>query len=999
MVFRQDCYSFLGKLNFSVSALAGLYLLLSASGPSLSAAQVPRRIFSEIKDNETFRVAGNTRPMLALAQDQGEVSSAQSLPRLAIHFALSSQQQEDLDALLRQQQTPGAAQFHKFLTPEEYADRFGLNTDDLAKVTEWLANQGFSDVQVARSRTFVSFAGTAGLVETAFHTSIHRYSLNGEIHYANTSDPSLPQALEGTVQSIRGLHNFRMRPHGIRKLQPHFTSSISGSHFIAPDDFATMYNVKPLYQSGVDGTGVKIAIVGQSDIQLSDIRAFRAAAGLPANDPTIMLTGTDPGVQSSSGDEGESDLDVEWAGAIARNATIVFVTSTNVETSTTYAIDNNVAPVLSVSYGLCESETGRAESNTDASLYQQANAQGMTIVASSGDSGAADCDTSYPARRGLAVDEPSSLPYVTSIGGTTLNEGSGSYWNSSNNSLSGSAISYIPEVVWNDSAAVNALSAGGGGASIYNAKPAWQVGTGVPNDGARDVPDLAFAASPNHDGFLVCSDGDCVNGFRNTDSTLDVIGGTSCGAPSFAGIVALMVQSHGAQGNINPHLYSLAGSSTDVFHDILSGSNAVACRAGTANCTNGTMGFTAGTGYDQATGLGSVDASHLIGEWSAQAASPAPTTQGPLSFVPVTPCRVADTRAALGTFGGPELPANSVREFDVPASVCAIPTTAVAYAVNVTVVPDGPLTYLSLWPTGQQRPVVSTLNSDGRIKANAAIVPAGLNGGVDVYVTNQTHFVMDISGYFVPSATSSGMQFFPLTPCRVADTRGTAGALGGPSLSAGQTRDFPVLSSACNVPSTAQAYSLNFTVVPHEPLNYLAGWPTGQGQPPTSIVNAPNGTVTANAAIVPVGSNGSITTFASNNTDVVIDINGYFAPPATGGANFYTLAPCRVIDTRNPAGSSPFSGTLLIDVKDSGCGAPSTAQAYALNATVVPPGTLDYLTLWPNGQSIPVVSTLNADPGTVTSNMALLPTADGSVNAYATQATYLILDIAGYFAP
>jgi len=453
--------------------------------------------------------------MLALAQDQGEVSSTQALPRISIHFAMSSQQREDLESLLRQQQSPDSPLFHRFLTPEEYADRFGLSNDDLAKITNWLQGEGFSDVEVARSRTFVSFAGNAGLVQTAFHTSIHRYSLNGETHYANTSDPSLPEALEGAVQSVRGLHNFRMRPHGVRKLQPRFSSSISGNHFIAPDDFATIYNVKPLYQSGIDGTGVKIAVVGQSDIQLSDIRAFRTAAGLPPNDPTIVLTGTDPGILSSSGDEGESDLDVEWAGAIAKNATIVFVTSTNVDTSITYAIDNNVAPVLSISYGLCEAQTGRAESNTEASLYQQANAQGITVLASAGDSGAADCDTSSPARRGLAVDVPSSLPYVTGIGGTTFNEGSESYWNSTNNGLSGSAISYIPEVVWNDATSAGTLSAGGGGASIYHAKPSWQIGTGMPNDGARDVPDLLLPL------LQTTTDSSCVR--RATASTVSAI--------------------------------------------------------------------------------------------------------------------------------------------------------------------------------------------------------------------------------------------------------------------------------------------------------------------------------------------------------------------------------------------------------------------------------------------------------------------------------------------
>ena len=989
---------YLYRFRWACSALLGLgFFGIIPTG--LNAAEAPRRIHNEIKDGEIYRLTGNTKPMLALAQDEGEVSSTLALPRLALHFQLTSQQQEDLDQLLRQQQTPGAAQYHQFLTPEEYGVRFGLNAADVASVTAWLESQGFSEIQVARSRTFISFASTAGQVQTAFHTTLHRYTLNGETHYANASDPSLPQALEGVVESIRGLHDFHLKPHNIQRLHPHFTSSISGNHFLAPDDFVTIYNLQPLYQGGLDGTGVKIAVAGQSDIQLSDIRAFRTAAGLSPNDPTIVLAGTDPGIQSSSGDEGESDLDVEWAGAIARNATIVFVTSADVEASITYAIDNNVAPILSLSYGSCETSYSAAESSTEAAQYQQANAQGMTVIAAAGDSGAADCDTSYPARHGLSVDVPASFPSVTGVGGTTFQEGSGTYWNTGNNSYGGSALSYIAEVVWNDSSVANGLSASGGGASRYNAKPTWQTGAGVPSDGARDVPDLAFAASPNHDGLLICSDGDCVNGFRNTDTTLDVIGGTSAGSPSFAGIVALLVQAKGAQGNINPNLYALAARSTDVFHDITSGNNSVACRVGSTNCTTGTMGYTAGVGYDQATGLGSVDASRLLSEWTNSANTATGTTSTPLSFVPLTPCRVVDTRNTAGSFGGPALAAAAVREFDLPNSACNIPATAVAYALNVTVVPSGSLGYLSIWPIGQGRPVVSTLNSDGRVKANAAVVPAGTNGGVNVYATDPTHLIIDISGYFVPAASSSGLQFFPLTPCRVADTRVGTGSLDGPFLTGGRTRDFPVLASACNVPASAQAYSLNLTAIPHGPLTYLSAWPTGQAQPSTSVLNALTGSVTANAVILSAGTGGSITTYGSSDTDLILDINGYFAPAATGGLHFYTLTPCRVVDTRNPAGSLPLSGTTTVNVTTSGCGSPATAQAYALNTTVVPSGSLQYLTLWPDGQSMPVVSTLNADPNTVTSNLAILPTTNGSVDTYASGLTYLILDISGYFAP
>jgi hypothetical protein len=374
------------------------------------------------------------------------------------------------------------------------------------------------------------------------------------------------------------------------------------------------------------------------------------------------------------------------------------------------------------------------------------------------------------------------------------------------------------------------------------------------------------------------------------------------------------------------------------------------------------------------------------------------TTSSQLQFIPVTPCRIADTRNSAGSFGGPQLAANSTRTFDIPQSACGIPSTAVAYSLNATVVPSGSLNYLTLWAAGQAQPYVSTLNSDGRIKANAAIIPAGTNGGVSVYVTNATHFILDIDGYFVPAGTdSSALQFFPVTPCRIADTRNSAGPLGGPTLSGGTSRDFPILSSRCIIPSTAQAYSLNITAVPHGPLNYLAAWPSGQAKPWVSTLNASTGAVTANAAIVPAGTGGDISIFVYNDADVILDVNGYFAPPATGGLSLYTVTPCRVIDTRYGAGA--FQGTLAVPVQTSSCAPPATAQAYVLNATVVPPGSLNYLSLWPDGAAKPNVSTLNANDGAITSNMALVPTTNGKVDSYAYNLTNLILDLSSYFAP
>jgi hypothetical protein len=369
-----------------------------------------------------------------------------------------------------------------------------------------------------------------------------------------------------------------------------------------------------------------------------------------------------------------------------------------------------------------------------------------------------------------------------------------------------------------------------------------------------------------------------------------------------------------------------------------------------------------------------------------------------LRFVPLTPCRVVDTRLPNGPFGGPAISGGSERDFALPQGACNIPPQAAAYSLNVTVVPNGYLGYLTVWPTGQTQPLVSTLNSlDGRIKANAAIIPTGSGGAVSVYASDTTQVVLDVNGYFVPS-DSSALAFFPLTPCRVVDTRNSDGPLGGPTLERQQPRDFPLLQNTCGIPSTAQAYSLNFTAVPHSALGYLTVWPSGQSQPLVSTLNDLTGTIVANAAIVPAGTSGDISVFPSDETDLVIDVNGYFAP-ANSGANplsLYAVWPCRAFDTRQINGE--FSGAATVNISGSTCAIPP-AQGYVLNATVIPFGPMGYLTLWPDGGQQPVVSTLNAIDMAVTSNMAIVPTTNGSVDSYVAGTSNLVLDISSYFAP
>ncbi|HUI44065.1 MAG TPA: S53 family peptidase, partial [Terriglobia bacterium] len=410
------------------------------------------------------------------------------------------------------------------------------------------------------------------------------------------------------------------------------------------------------------------------------------------NPPTVVLVAgsRDPG--TIKGDVGEADLDLELSGGVAPDASIIYVNSTDVFESLQYAVDQNLAPVMSISYGGCEQQFDPAGRSDLAATAMQANAQGITITAASGDSGAADCDSgsaSSPAKiatQGLAVDVPASLPYVTGVGGTRFEDSAGNLWSSTNNSSNGSALSYIPEEAWNDSVQDGGLAATGGGASADYSKPGWQWGPGVPDDGARDVPDVALAASADHDGYLICSQGSCVNGFRAADDTLMVVGGTSVGAPSFAGIVALIDQKKGAaQGNVNYVLYPLAAKSSDAFHDITINNNKVACQLGTTDCPNGVeIGYSAGPGYDQTTGLGSVDALNLANEWASVTPAPrgsedfqlAPTPSS-LSISAGTTSNASITLTALNKFSGTVTLTCSVAA-TLPGTTCSVSPASLA---------------------------------------------------------------------------------------------------------------------------------------------------------------------------------------------------------------------------------------------------------------------------------------------------------------------------------
>jgi hypothetical protein len=404
------------------------------------------------------------------------------------------------------------------------------------------------------------------------------------------------------------------------------------------------------------------------------------------------------------------------------------------------------------------------------------------------------------------------------------------------------------------------------------------------------------------------------------------------------------------------------------------------------------------------------------GSASASASDPAVVAGASpaLQFYPMTPCRVADTRTLggmTGAFGPPFIAAKASRSFPVLSSGCSVPPNAAAYSLNVTVVPKTSyLGYITVWGTGMPTPVASTLNAwNGSVTANAAIVPAGTNGAISIYASDATDVLFDINGYFAPPGTS-GLQYYALTPCRVADTRdlgGMSGPFGPPFMAAKSARSFPVRGS-CSVPANAAAYALNMTVVPRTGyLGYLTAWGTGQPTPVASTLNSWTGTVVANAAIVPAGTNGEISVYVSDETDVLFDVLGYFAPPAAGGLEFHTLPPCRIADTRIPDMPGALGPPVMaakesrsFPVLSSECGAPASAVAYSLNMTVVPPGYLGYLSVWGTGQPAPVASTLNAWDGMVRANAAIVPAGtSGNVSVYVSDSTQVLFDINGYFAP
>ncbi len=718
--------------------------------------------------------------MAGQANDTGQIPSGTKLSGISMVFSRTASQEAKLQALISAQQNPSSALYHKWLTPQEFADQFGVAHSDISEVESWLEQEGFVIDGVSRSKNRVTFSGTAEHVAAAFDTELHYYTVDGQVHYAPSKDLSVPAALSSVVQSIMNLSSFRPKPHV--KAKPSFTSAQSGNNFLTPKDVATVYDITAAYNSGYTGTGQSIAVVGQSEVYLSDVENFQNAAGLAVKDPTLVLVPDSGSPAVSSGDEAESDLDMEYSGGIAQGATIYLVyvggnSNYSVWDSINYAVDTRIAPIISVSYGDCETDLGSSNYATLNSILEQAVAQGQSVVAASGDSGSTDCygysNLTTAQQEALAVDFPSDSQYVTGIGGTEFpaadidgGSNSSTYWESANggSDVISSALSYIPEQVWNDDSSSNGISSGGGGISALTARPSWQTGvTGIPSGSYRLVPDISLAASPSNPGYLFCTSdsgwtgiaGSCSNGFRDSnDDYLTVAGGTSFGAPIFAGMLAIINQKLNStgQGVVNSTLYTLASRPTtyaSAFHDITSGGNQ--CGAGSGYCSSsGESEYPAGTGYDEASGLGSVDFSNLLGTWPTIPASSLEPSATTLSPATTTPTSGADDTITITVAPG------STSSATTPTGTLTIEVDGTTETSSLALT-DGSATYTFSSSAASSHVVTATYSGDSTFapSANSLALTVGgsSSGSFSLAATNLT-----------VSAGSSGTSTITITP-------------------------------------------------------------------------------------------------------------------------------------------------------------------------------------------------------------------------------------------
>lgn len=736
-----------------LSSYTWVFCLLVAgliSAWTATAQDSPRPLVTRaVDDTKTVTLRGTVHPLAKARFDQGAMPDSFAANRMLLILNRPPEREAALRQFLADVHNPGSAAYHKWVTPTQFGELFGPADSDIQAAESWLSSHGFRVARVTNSKSLIEFSGTAARVREAFHSEIHQYNINGEIHYANATELTIPEAIAPLVGGVSPMNNFRAKPalrsagpasysRATREATPLFTIPSGGSSIfaIAPEDFATQYDLGLPYKAGFNGTGRTIGIIGESNIDLSLVNGYRQLFGLSNNPAQVVIDGNDPGIDPLPDSDIEAYLDVELSGAVAPDATVNLYISDGsdvqdpITLSAVRAVTDNEASVLSLSLTTCEAGLTDAGNLFWSGLWEQAAAQGQTVFVASGDSGSAGCDFDGEsvATQGLAVNGIASTPWNVAVGGTDfLYPGSPPtassatpFWNQTNDSMDGSLKAPLPEQPWDAPFGVNinpdagSILAGGGGASSCAvsstapsgcsgyAKPIWQSAPEVPNDGVRDIPDVSLFASAlsNLSAYPICAEeGECAGGPGGQTEIL-LVGGTSASAPAMAGIMALVNQKFGRQGQADFTLYALARQRPAVFHDLTTGTNNVPCQQGSPDCSLDTNGdgffslqeYAAGSGYDLASGLGSVDANALVTNWNKVSFSATTTTLtlAPTTFVHGTIVTVNATVAA--TSGSNTPTGNIVLTTNGPFPIqrnAAIPLAGGAAAESFDFFPGG----------------------------------------------------------------------------------------------------------------------------------------------------------------------------------------------------------------------------------------------------------------------------------------------------------------------
>jgi hypothetical protein len=978
-------------------AVVCFVLTIGISGLNLAQAQpddtngaTPSRIIQSVDETQLLPLAGNTHPLALPKFDQGLASPAMSMDRMLLLLKRSPEQEASLSAFMAEQYNPKSPNFHHWLQAKEFGEKYGPSEADIAMVTAWLQQSGFSVGNVNHGHTFIEFSGTAAQVQQAFHTEIHRYLVNGVQHTANDRDPQIPAALAPVVAGIASLHNFFPAPQSVLGTfvkKDKKTGMLTAVHSasggpapqltyingagqtredITPFDFATIYNELPLWNAGTTGAGIKIAISAVSDITLSDVATFRSSFGLPKNVPVIIHNGPDPGL---NGAQTENTLDVEWSGATAPAATVVAVVSASTATtsgdelSDLYIIDNEVASIMSASYGECELNLGKTGNAAINAIWQQGAAEGISEFESSGDQGSTGCDDSnaaapHAASRGLQVNGIASSPYITAVGGTDFTWQTSpiaTYWNSSNSSKGVSAKGYIPEKPWNSTCADTYLASlsidptteafcndvlhgtnypgklglvvitgGSGGKSACTeptgttpatckggyTKPTWQAGTGVPKDGLRDLPDVSLFASDgypdgiNGSAYLICVSSNSPErscDYRDPDFiTFQEVGGTSVSSPAMAGIMALVLQNNGGAPQ---------GLANPVFY-------ALAAKENLATCNSSTVGNGSScVFYDTTFG-----------------------TNAQVCIKGSPNCVTTDTSDQLGIVSG----YSTTKGYDLATGLGSVNATNLVNA----------------WPSGTTTSPTVTLTPASLTFASTAVGTA--SAAKAVTLKNTSTSILDINAGGITIAGADPSSFTETTTCGATLAAGASCKISvkfAPAAAGSLTASLSVADNATGSPQTVSLAGTATGTVPVVSLTPVT----------LKFASAKVGSTSAAKVVTLKNTGGTTLNIASGGIKISGVDAASFTDTTTCGATVAAGASCTISVSFKPVAAGALTASLT--VADNAAGSPQSVSLSGTATAAAPvvaltPKTLTFLsTTVGSASAVKVVTLKNTGQG------------------------------------